>query len=398
MKKVIHFSRKLLPPTASFIYNQFTRHLEYEPAFLYCEDVDSAFKPEIEQNYPTLRLVEGKKAEFVYKTLRKLTPDGIQKAVDYLERFKPDVCHFHYGVDAMVFLPILKRMEVPSVVSFYGYDCTSFPKRFFGYGRQLLKKNIFEQDRFHYLTAMSPDMKKDLVGLGCPSEKIITHYHGINTSPFRMNRDYREKQVVKFLIISSLAEKKGHLFLLQAFKKASLENQLNLELHIVGKGKTEERLRKFISEHRLENVKMHPPVNFGSQEHLAHLKEADVFVHPSVVPPDGDKEGIPGALVEAMASGLPVISTYHAGIPAVVKQKSTGLLVKEFDTAELSSAIIRLAENVDLRRNLGQAGREEAISQLDIGIKQKDLENIYQMASGKAGKASNKVEAGLFLK
>ena len=71
-------------------------------------------------------------------------------------------------------------------------------------------------------------------------------------------------------------------------------------------------------------VTWHGPTVYASEEHKKYLQNADVFVHPSVTDVNGDKEGIPGAIVEAMAAGLPVISTYHAGIPNIIKNNKTG--------------------------------------------------------------------------
>ena len=394
MKNVIHFARKLLPPTASFIYNQFTNHIRYDPVYIYCEEVASGFTPLIKDNYPVIKVVEGEKDYWLYHLLRRLTERNIRKGLSTIENYKPDLYHFHYGVDTLVFLPFLQRMRVPNIVSFYGYDCTSFPKRFWGYGRELLRSNIFNNDLVDYITAMSPDMKNDLVALGCPPEKIITHYHGINTRPFQKNRKYNEKSNINLLIVSGLAEKKGHLFLLKAFQKAKSMTSTRINLTIVGSGPMESEIRSHIEENRIEDVSMQPAVNFGSSQHLDFLSAADIFVHPSITPENGDKEGIPGALVEAMASGLPVISTYHAGIPYLIAHQENGWLVNENDVDALAAAIQNLSQNTAVREKIGINAQQFATQELDISIKQQQLEKIYERAAARLIDQSNKVVAG----
>ena len=141
-----------------------------------------------------------------------------------------------------------------------------------------------------------------------------------------------------------------------------------------------EKILQTISELNLQHVELKDPVKFSSPEHLQYLRQADVFVHPSITPDDGDKEGIPGALVEAMASGLPVVSTYHAGVPHVVQHQKTGLLTREWDIEQLAKLMTELAEHPRLRMNLGKNAQKFAVQELDIQKKEKDLEKIYDLA------------------
>ena len=268
----------------------------------------------------------------------------------------------------------MKYSGRPSVVSFYGYDASSLKNFLFGYGRRILL-NVFRNAT--YILAMNPDMKKDLTEVGCPVEKIIVHYYGTDVPKFFVKREYRQKIDTVFLIISSLTPKKGHIFLLKAFREVLRSNK-KMKLLIYGSGGEEERIRAFIKENNLEQyVKMKGKLVYGSEEHLRVLLEADVFIHPSVTAPDGDKEGIPGAVVEAMASGLPVISTFHAGLPYVVKTDKTGILVDEWNIEGLANAILELANDYVKRRKLGIAAQEYSLKYLDLFKKEKELESIY---------------------
>ena len=378
MKKVIHFARKFLPPTASFIYNQMTHHKLYEPYFIYCEDVDSVFRSRIINEFNTFKSVHNKIGEFSYNYLRKLTVRDNHETFNYIKSIDPDVLHIHYGVDALIFSSLIKSLAIPTVVSFYGYDCTSFPQRYFRYGQYLLRKYVFHNPAIQSITAMSPDMADDLIYLGCPAEKIIIHYHGIDTTPFYLENKRNENDEVNLLMISGLEEKKGHLFLLKAFQKAVEASAKKLNLTIVGAGPMENEIRNFISQQKINNVNINKAVSFGSKAHIDYLKNADIFVHPSVTSKNGDKEGIPGAVVEAMASGLPVISTFHAGIPYVLNHNETGLLVNEWDVDQLSRYIIELANDNNLKSRLGNNAQKFAVEHLDIQIKEAKLETIYE--------------------
>ena len=119
--------------------------------------------------------------------------------------------------------------------------------------------------------------------------------------------------------------------------------------------------------------------------HLELLKNADVFVHPSITTANGNKEGIPGAIMEAMSAGLPVIATVHAGIPYAVVNGKTGILVEERNIGQLTDAIVRLADNAELRREMGMAGREHVRRELALDKKEEELERLYDGLAGLKG-------------
>jgi colanic acid/amylovoran biosynthesis glycosyltransferase len=225
---------------------------------------------------------------------------------------------------------------------------------------------------------MSPDMAEDIQNAGCPENKILVHYYGSETNEFYHNHEYKSSKPVRFLIISGLVPQKGHLFLLEAFRKAYQINQ-NIILRIVGTGPLKNKIESVIQKYSMELfVFLKSRTTYASKEHKKYFDEADVFIHPSVTDTNGDKEGIPGAIVEAMAAGLPVISTCHAGIPYIINNGKTGLLVKEWDIEALKNAILKIASDSTLRRYMGKNGQEYAINNLDLKIKEKELENIYQ--------------------
>ena len=377
--------RKLLPPTASFIYNQITHYRQFVPHAVYCEAVASVFSEQLRATYPTYCPIRRGSDRRWYQYTRRLTPAAQRRLVHYLKAMPVDLLHVHYGVDALVYADAFEAVDQPVLVSFYGYDCTSFPNRFGGWGKKWLQRKLFANPHVRAYTAMSPDMQEDLLRLGCPAHKIIVHYHGSDPHPFFRKRSYPDRKEIHLLIISSLTAKKGHIFLLDAFRWAQGQTTKTLHLHIVGAGELKDTLAEYIRRFDLARVHLHGPVAYGSAQHHRFLDEADVFVHPSVTTGQGEKEGIPGALIEARSSGLPVITTRHAGIPYIVQDEETGLLAPENDVMALGRAIVRLAESAALRAQLGRAGQAYTLQELDVAEKEKDLERIYQELIDKHG-------------
>ena len=378
---VLHLVRKYTQLKASFIQNQILNHIEFEPKVIFCENrsshIDGGFASVLPDNIMVHEL-EKKHTFFEkmrYKILKQINGISTKDLLKQIKQLNPQIIHLHYGTDAGIYLKAIQNLNIPKVVSFYGYECSGFPKRFLGLGKYYLKYRTFRYaDK---VLAMSEDMKNDLIEIGCPEEKIVVHYHGAKVKRFNASHDYKEEAIVSFLIISGFNAQKGHVFLLQSFKKA-LELNTNIRLTIVGEGSQKEKIIQTITKLKLQNfVDIKPFVVYGSQEHIEYFADYDVFIHPSLTDINGDKEGIPGAIVEAMAAGLPILSTFHAGIPCIIENKISGLLVKEWDVDDLFSKIIEIANNRDLRENLGLKGQKYALENLDLAKKEIVLEQIY---------------------
>ena len=387
-KTAAHFIRKLSQLDATFIHNQIAEHKRYRPVLIYKEQQQLSERSEtLLSNLPNLNCdicqsgLKKTYSDFIYRKFRKLTSEDEKTILNFLKEHNVSICHFHYGTDAGMYLKVIKRVKIPSVVSFYGYDCSSFPSWYFGYGKLYLRRVFHEADIF---LSMSEDMKKDLIALGCPEEKIIVHYHGTDVQKFQFKREYKDSDPVSLLIVAALVPQKGHIFLFEALKDV-IQKIPDIQLRIVGDsfGKyfyLKDDFKKFIETNRLSgNVTFLGALPYLSQEFFEEFKNADIFVHPSVISETGEKEGIPGTIIEAMASGLPVITTYHAGIPYIIDNRKTGILIKEWDVDALSEAIINLALDRPARERIGKNGREFAVNNLDLKVKEVELEDLYDM-------------------
>jgi colanic acid/amylovoran biosynthesis glycosyltransferase len=357
-------------------------HIRYDAVVVYKQFVASSFADEITNNIPSYHCEDNNKgfiklySDLMYRRpFRRLTHLDRRNITNYLQMHDVDIIHYHYGTDAGVFVKAGASTGLPSLVSFYGYDCSSFPRWYFGLGTRYLHR-VF--DNVDYCLAMSEDMKSDLISIGCPQDKIILHYYGTDVQQFPVKRTYEQKDEVVFLSVGYLVPQKGHIFTLTALKKALRLTNKKIKLRIVGEGRLEERLKEFTVQNDLsKNVFFVGPLHYLSREFLEEYRRADIFVHPSVVSETNEKEGIPGAIVEAMAAGLPVLSTFHAGIPSVITNNSTGLLVNEWDSDRLAENMCLLARDTESRRRIGRAAQEHALKNLDLRQKEIELESIY---------------------
>jgi glycosyltransferase involved in cell wall biosynthesis len=203
-----------------------------------------------------------------------------------------------------------------------------------------------------------------LAGLpGAEDARIVCVHHGIDLVDYQP-ADVADTVVPALLCVAQLRPKKGLVDLVDAC--AALRDRGHVfTCTIVGDGPQRAELDARIRSHDLGGVVVlagalpHPAV-------LEHLRRAAVFVLPCVTAPDGDRDGIPNAILEAMAMQVPVISTRHSGIPEAVEDGITGRLVEPHDVAGLTDAIATLLDDPEGRRRLGMLARERILASFDL--------------------------------
>jgi glycosyltransferase involved in cell wall biosynthesis len=190
------------------------------------------------------------------------------------------------------------------------------------------------------------------VALGLDAATVHVVPCGVDVPPEVPVR--REAETVRCIAVGRMVAKKAPILLLDAFRRAH-EVYPRLRLDCVGGGPLLAAARQFVQSFRLEHaVRLH-----GWQTNVAVwrlLAGADVFLQHSVVDDEtGDEEGLPVALLEAMAAGLPIVATRHGGIPEAVEHGATGVLIAEGDVVDMAGQMVRLAMDRDLRLRLGHA-------------------------------------------
>lgn len=248
-----------------------------------------------------------------------------------------------YGPTGATMCEICKKMKLPLFVHFHGYDAVKY---------DVIKKyGEGYKHMFNYASAIfsvSNVMTQKLVDLGCPHSKIIFNIYGLNRDFFEIKPSYKEEL---FISVGRFVDKKAPYYTLLAFKQV-LEKFPNAQLVMAGDGLLLNTIQNLIKYYKLEeNVKLIGIVN--REIFMQYLSNARAFVQHSITALDGDMEGTPVAILEACAAGLPVISTYHAGIPDILEHKKTGLLCDEHDVYKMTENMLSVLDDINLAKKIG---------------------------------------------
>jgi colanic acid/amylovoran biosynthesis glycosyltransferase len=270
--------------------------------------------------------------------------------------------HCHFGHNGALFSALRQCALIsgPVLTTFHGADVSALLDRHPACYEQLFRQG----DLF---LPISNFWAERLKSLGCPESKIAVHHMGIDVRAYRTDRNGASaKGGLTLLTVSRLTEKKGVEFALRAFARALewMGSSCQLEYHIIGDGPEQGRLVALTGALGIQRY-----VRFLGPRSAADinqaLRQSDLFILPSVTATDGDMEGIPVAIMEAMAAGLPVVSSRHSGIPELVVDQQTGLLAPERDVDALAAHIQALAANIAMRQAFGAAGVAKVTAEFD---------------------------------
>lgn len=360
----------------TFVYNEVKKLQEAGmEVHVICERVGK-LKPD-DTNYDCIPLTENKLLRTFYLGAynRDLYPiialyPYFRKRKKIIEKFKPDLIHFHFGHTAVRFYLTLQSTfkKYPVLTSFHGFDASSLLNRNFYIAR--LKPFVKKENVYNLF--VSKALWNNMLAKKVPireSDSFLL-YCGIDISIFqrtqRVNNDVRI-----FLQISNFAEKKGHIYTLRAFKEFIAKHPGKAKLILGGDGPMKEEV---VNECRLLGLdgSVEFPGWISRERAVSLLDTSDIFVHHSVTAKDGDQEGLPNAVIEAMAMELPVLSTWHSGIPELVEDGVNGFLVKERDVEEYALRMEQIMDWSYLPRN-----REKVEKQFSLESHTRGLINIY---------------------
>jgi colanic acid/amylovoran biosynthesis glycosyltransferase len=295
----------------------------------------------------------------------------LQVLIQLLKRRPADLMHVYFGHTGVHLLPFIKEWQNPTVVSFHGMDIQPRPRQE-GYDEQmrdLLKTLPLVLARSHSLFAA-------LEAWGCPPEKLRLNRTGVPMDEFPfVQRPLPADGSWRFVQACRLIAKKGLRTALRAFAgfRASFPKA---RFVIAGEGPLREALEDLATELGVRDAVEFR--GFLTQEGLSQLfAESHVFVHPSEETSDKNQEGVPNAMLEAMATGLPVLATRHGGIPEAVTHEKHGLLVPEQDAEALEAAMRRLTADAELCYVWGQAASRQVREEFEMARSIQRLEAIY---------------------
>ena len=325
-KKVINpncivFRDKILLPSEGFIQTHYNEFNKLRPVYL--ANKLGWHENEIkEKKILTSTTLIG---NFWFKQTGKLSLKNINN-------LNPQVIHAHFGRGGALVLPLAQKLGLPLYVTYHGGDATKYThqkSRIIPTIYQRRLKNL--QSYANGFLCVSKFIAQRLADQGFPRHKLITHYIGINC-----------KNIIKptikngpMLFVGRLTKKKGVDLLLKAIRKLQEKKGPLPSLYIAGSGSQEESLKKLAN--GLKTIKF-----IGWQNHIALqkiMKDAQAVVVPSQEADDGDCEGLPTVILEAIRAGTVVIATNHAGIPEIIEDKVSGLLTPEGDINALADSL-----------------------------------------------------------
>ena len=258
--------------------------------------------------------------------------ENMQKFYQIVREKNISLLHSQFITDSVSYLPLIKRSLLPVVVNYRGYELSD-PRAdlFFSKVEQFVSK----------IVTKSNFQKEELIKKNVSEDKIEVIYGGIDIGkiPFKYRASNPDK--LRLLSAGRFVEKKGFDVALKAFKKV-LKKYPRAKLTLITDDipDTKVLVKKSGLTESVEVKNLMPHALF-----IRELFNHDIFILASKTSSGGDREGIPNVLKEAMASGLPVISTYHSGIPELIADKKTGILVEENDVAGLSKAVEWISQN-----------------------------------------------------
>ena len=375
---VAHLKTKFLLPTQNPIYN-FLAHAKQSQHWVL---TDIAYNQKL---FPTacIYITNEHQLNAWHKKLGRKCDAFVRKFLndsDYPNCFESfvrkkqcNLLHAHFGEMGYRTLQLKQKLNMPLITSFYGKDVSELPQN--PKWKSAYRRLFNEGD---YFLALGHTMASQLRKLGCPAQKIGIQHIGIDLQKIMFVPRYKpnKDKAIVLLCCCRLVEKKGIPDMIRAFSKIA-HRWHNLELKIIGDGPLRPKIKQQIQQTRFQNRIILKRQCTHTQV-MHEMQQAHLFIMPSITASNGDQEGTPAVLLEAQASGLPVLSTYHADIPEIVKDGQTGFLVPEGHWQMLAHKIDTLLSNPNLWAQFGDQGRRHIEAFYDIKTETEKLEKYYQ--------------------
>lgn len=293
--------------------------------------------------------------------------------------------HGHWLLPSGVVAGAAAGGRLPTVISLHGSDV--YVAERYAVTRRLARRAAQQAD---WITACSDDLRARVIRLGADAARVNTIPYGVDAARFRPD-PFARARVRAFLGLADddiviftagrFVRKKGFEYLIEALA-ALAPTWSGLRLVLGGGGDLDAELRERARDRGIADRVRFPGV-LAQGDVGAFLAMADIAAVPSVHDEQGNVDGLPNTVMEALASGTPVIASDVAGIPSVVTHDHTGLLVPEKDVAALAAAIARLCGDPGLRATFGSAARDLACRLHSWERVAEQFEEIYERATAR---------------
>jgi colanic acid/amylovoran biosynthesis glycosyltransferase len=374
MPVVASYCTTFLKPEMLHIYRQVTGLRRFETFVMTKERVHADRFP-----FEAIELLPRPRINFLSrfhkKYIRRMEPVFYRGEYDQLSgtlaRRHADLLHVYFGHTGVHLLPFIRNWGGPALVSFHGMVIMPRPDEP-GYDARL--RDLLQT--LPMVLARSESLAARLVSLGCDPEKIRINRTAIPLDAFPFQeRSIPKDNAWKLAQASRLIEKKGIDDSLRAFAKFRATHPAAM-FTIAGEGPMRDRLDALSRDLEISDAVTF--AGFQSQDQLRSLYEVShIFLHPSRTTDGLDQEGVPNSMLEAMASGLPVIATQHGGIPEAVEDGVSGLLAPESDPEALCASLLTLTSSPERYNAMGPAAARSVRHLFEHGSSIAALEGFY---------------------
>jgi len=370
LRNVIIYRHQLFRPSEGFIVQQTKYLTQYHPVFA-GRIVDGTLPN------PNLDIKIIRPAGYLNLVRHVLLRDN-HVLHHALMHEKPALIHAHFGVEGVYALPLAKKLNIPLITTFHGFDATCsrlglLRSKKISWLNYLAFRQQLGRDGAAFI-CVSNFIRDRLLRIGFPENRLITHYIGVDTDLIKPVTQKKAERII--LHVARLVEKKGTAYLLKAFSILQKKG-LDAKLVIIGDGPLKQELHALATSldisHQVEFLGVQPP-----EQVIAWMQKASLFCLPSIEARSGDSEAMGMVLLEAAACQIPVVATNHGGIPEGVKEGETGFLVAEKNPYALAERLIYLLENESLCEKMGLAAREFVERDFNLKLQTEKLEQIYQ--------------------
>lgn len=275
--------------------------------------------------------------------------------------------HAHFATHSLLAAYIVHHLSgIPYSVTAHAHDIYV--------NRTMLEQKLKDTAFIVTISDYNRRLLSDLYGAEIANKIEVIHC-GIDPNFFKPRDTFESKGYFKMVCVGSLSEYKGQRYLVEACRQLKAKG-IQFQCWLIGDGDQYAEIQQLVIDSGLESeVELlgRQPRQFVSDA----LAEADVMVLPSVVTKTGKKEGIPVALMEALATEIPVVTTQISGIPELVIDGVTGWLVPERDADALTQALVEVYENPTLAKQIAQQGREKVLREFNLNTNARALSELF---------------------
>jgi colanic acid/amylovoran biosynthesis glycosyltransferase len=368
-KRVLIFRSELLAISETFVLAQAKALTRFKPRFVGLRRMS----PSLQVPEDAIVAVQGD--GLAHKCRRRLYKQfGV--ATDFYRKVgevDAHLIHAHFATDGALALPVAQKLDLPLVVTLHGRDVTISDKELSQSwaGRLYLRRRERMWEQATAFLCVSDFIKASAIKAGFPRDKLRTHYIGVDRGEFRRNAEPPLPENVLFA--GRLIEKKGCDLLIRAM--ASVQQQLpHATLTVVGDGPMRPALLDLAG---ALGVRCNFVGSQSSDQIKVLLQQATIVCVPSRTASNGDCEGLPIFLLEAQSMCVPVVGTFHAGIPEAVIHGETGLLGPEGDVGALAKNLLLLLQSQDLRSEYSLRAAQRMDTTFEMAAQTRKLEDIY---------------------